>query len=98
MRQETTAAWVSENRAATIALGVFAGTAIGVGIALSRRNRRPARFDMRRVTRQFANRSSDVADVARDIVGHLREVCEVGKKLADDAGHLWSNGRKMVSY
>ncbi len=95
MKHETNAA---ENRAATIVLGVVAGAAIGVGIALSRRTKKTSRFDVRRVTRQFADRSSEFGDIARDIVGHLKEVCDVGKKIADDAGHLWSHGRKMVTH
>jgi hypothetical protein len=78
-------------------LGVAVGVAVGIGIALSRR--RKSRWEQARdVTRQVVEQSPDFAEVSLDIVQHVRNICEEGLKVVEEAGELWANGRKLAGY
>ena len=84
------------NQSTKIWLGIAIGAAVGIGIALSRR--RPAtRWDSaREFGKRISDRSEDLADATRDIMQRVRTIYEEGRKVMEDAGELWSHGRKMV--
>ena len=78
-------------------IGVAIGAAVGVGIALSRRKKDP--WDSaREVGKRVANRSGDISDATRDIVEHIRTIYDESRKVVEEAGELWSHGRKLVGY
>jgi len=83
------------NRA--IWIGVAIGAAVGVGIALSRRKREPWAA-AREMTKRVANRSGDISEATRDIVDRIKTIYEESCKVVEDAGELWSHGRKLVGY
>lgn len=87
-----------ENHSGKIWLGVALGTAIGLGLALN--NRRPkSRWDAaRRATKNLGGVSADLADAARDIVDRCKVIYEEGSRILEDAGELWSRGRKLVGH
>lgn len=89
---------VWENHSSKIWLGIALGTAIGVGVAILRRPKR-SRWDIaRRATQQLGSRSADFADAARDIVDRVKVIYEEGSRIAQDAGELWTRGRKLAGY
>jgi hypothetical protein len=76
-------------------IGIAAGTALGVGIALSRR--RKTGWDAARdVTRRMADHSGDLADATKDIMDRMKKIYEEGRQVVEDAAHLWEQGRRMV--
>jgi hypothetical protein len=77
-------------------LGIAAGAAIGIGLMLSRR--RPAnRWDRaRHIARQVDANQDDFKEVGRDMLDRIRVIYEEGRKVADEAQHLWLRGRKLV--
>ena len=76
-------------------IGVAVGAAIGIGIALTRR--RKSRWDMARdMGRRVADHSPDLADATKELVERVRVIYEEGRKVVEDAGHLWEQGRKLV--
>ncbi len=78
-------------------LGIAAGAAIGVAIALSRRKR--SRWDTARdVGQRLSDRSGELSDVASNIIGRIKVIYEEGRKVAEDAGELWAQGRKLAGY
>jgi hypothetical protein len=86
-----------ENHSGKIWLGVALGTAIGLGLALNRRPK--SRWDAaRRATKNISDASADLADAARDIVDRCKVVYEEGSRILEDAGELWSRGRKLVGH
>jgi hypothetical protein len=50
------------------------------------------------VTRRMAARSGEFADATRDIVERVKSIYEEGLKVVEDAGQLWTHGRKLVGY
>ena len=89
---------VWENHSSKIWLGIALGTAIGVGVAILRRPKR-SRWDVaRRATQQLSKGSADFADAARDIVDRVKVIYEEGSRIAQDAGELWTRGRRLVGY
>ena len=78
-------------------IGVAIGSAVGVGIALSRRKKDPW-ASARSVTKRVANRTGDISEAAREIVDHVRNIYEESCKVVDEAGDLWAHGRKLVGY
>jgi hypothetical protein len=89
---------VWENHSSKIWLGIALGTAIGLGVAISRRPKK-SRWDIaRRATQQISGRSAEFADAARDIVDRVKVIYEEGARIAQDAGELWTRGRKLVGY
>lgn len=78
-------------------LGIAAGTAIGIGIALSRRKK--SRWDSaRQLGKRISSRSDELSDAASDMIGRVKVICDQARKLVDDAGELWANGRKLAGY
>jgi hypothetical protein len=84
-------------------LGIAAGAAIGIGLALSRR--RPAsRWEMARerldrakgVASRVAEEREDFAETGRDLLDRVRLIYEESRKVVDEMGHLWEHGRKLV--
>jgi hypothetical protein len=85
-----------QGRNMAIWIGVGIGAAVGIGIALSRRKRTP--WDSARdISKRVASHSGDLAESTRDIVDRVRNIYEEGCKLVDEAGELWSHGRKLVT-
>jgi hypothetical protein len=84
------------NQSTKIWLGIAIGAAVGLGIALSRR--RPAsRWDSaREFGRRISDRSGDLAEATQDIAHRVRKIFDEGRKVVNDAGELWTHGRKMV--
>ncbi len=77
-------------------IGIAVGAAVGIGIALSRRKRSP--WDSaRRITNRFTDRSGDLAEAANDIMQRVKTIYDEGCKVVEEAGELWSHGRKLVS-
>lgn len=78
-------------------LGVAIGVAVGVGIALSRRKK--TRWEQaQEITNRVRERTPDFADATRDICERVKTIYEEGLKVVEDAGELWSHGRKLVGY
>jgi hypothetical protein len=85
----------SGGNATKIWIGIAIGTAIGVGIALSRR--KPTRWESAKdVAMRISDRSGDLAGVTRDIVDHIKNIYEESRKVVDEASGLWQHSRKMV--
>ncbi|HEX3880812.1 MAG TPA: hypothetical protein VHW24_27710 [Bryobacteraceae bacterium] len=88
---------VWENHSGKIWLGLAIGTAIGLGLAYSRRPK--SKWDVaRRATKEISGKSAEFADAARDIVDRVKVIYEEGARIAEDAGELWARGRKLVGY
>jgi hypothetical protein len=88
-----------ENHSGKIWLGLAMGTAIGLGIAYSRRPKRKTGWDTaRQAAKQIGDRSSEFAEAARDIVERVKTIYEEGARIAQDAGELWTRGRKLAGY
>ncbi|HKE26755.1 MAG TPA: hypothetical protein VKB88_30590 [Bryobacteraceae bacterium] len=88
--------WDWGSQSTKIWVGIAIGAAVGLGIALSRR--RPAtRWDSaREFGKRISDRSEDLADATRDIMTRVRTIYDEGRKVLEDAGELWSHGRKLV--
>ncbi|MGA7238743.1 MAG: hypothetical protein WBY44_23885 [Bryobacteraceae bacterium] len=88
---------VWENHSSKIWFGVALGAAIGLGIAISRRPKK-TRWEVARRKAQnvISGRSSEFADAARDIMQRVKTIYEEGNRIAQDAGELWTRGRKLV--
>jgi hypothetical protein len=99
MEQET-ATTIRENNSAKIWIGVAVGTAIGIGIAYTRRpKKKRTGWDIaRQATKNLSDRSGDLADAARDIVERVKTIYDEGARIAEDAGELWARGRKLVQH
>ena len=52
----------------------------------------------RRATKQISGRSAEIGEAARDIVDRVKTIYEEGSRIAEDAAHLWTRGRKLVGY
>ena len=88
---------LASNQAAKIWLGLAAGAAVGIGIALSRRKR--SRWDAARtLTNRVAEHSGDLAELTHELVARVRNIYEESCKVVEDANQLWANGRKMVGH
>ena len=85
------------NNEAKIWLGIAVGVAVGIGYSLSRRKK--SRWDAARmIGNRVSERSGEFADVTRELVGRVRNICEESRKVVEGASHLWANGRKLVGY
>ncbi|HUK15161.1 MAG TPA: YtxH domain-containing protein [Bryobacteraceae bacterium] len=83
------------NQSTKIWVGIAIGAAVGLGIALSRRKQ--SRWDSaREFGQRISDRSADLADATQDLLQRARTIYEEGRKVVEDAGHLWSHGRKLV--
>jgi hypothetical protein len=49
-------------------------------------------------TKRFSNKSEDLAEVSRDILERVKTIYDEGRRVVDDAGELWTHGRKLVGY
>jgi hypothetical protein len=83
------------NNSTKIWLGIAAGTAIGVGIALSRRQKK-SRWEQ--VGQRLTDTSGELADAVGDILSHVKVIYDEGRKVAEDAGALWAHGRKLAGH
>ena len=50
------------------------------------------------IGQRVAERTPDFAEAARDIGVRLKTIYEEGLKVAEDAGELWTRGRKLAGY
>lgn len=87
-----------EAHSGKIWLGIALGTAIGVGIAISRRPKRTGWDIARKATKQLSSRSSEIGEAARDIVDRVKTIYEEGSRIVEDAAELFTRGRKLVGY
>jgi hypothetical protein len=86
-----------DGNSARIWIGIAAGAALGIGIALSRRKR--SRWDSaREAGARISARSDEMADATRDILERVKTIYEESRRVVDDAGQLWAQGRKLVGY
>ena len=79
-------------------LGLAAGAAIGLGIALSRRQKKSRWDSARQIGQRLSERSSDLTDAATNIIGRVKVIYDEGRKVAEDASELWAHGRKLAGY
>lgn len=82
-----------------IYVGLAAGAAIGVAVALTRRGkpRRKERWEAaKHITRRFGDQSQDLAARGRDIIDRLQNIYEEGRKVYGEALDLWGEGRRLV--
>lgn len=79
-------------------IGIAAGAAAGIIIAMTSRRSRPRDkwSSAREITRKVADHSGDFADRGKDILNRAQNIYEEGRKLVDDAVDLWAHGRKLV--
>jgi gas vesicle protein len=78
-------------------IGVAIGAAVGLGYALSRnKKKRDPWSSAKLAAERVASRTGDISDATKDIVERIRTIYEEGKKVVEDAGELWSHGRKLV--
>lgn len=89
---------VWENHSNKIWMGLAVGTAVGLGIALSRRPKKTGWDLARNATKQISGKSAEIADAARDIVDRMKVIYEEGSQIVEDAAELWTRGRKLVGY
>ncbi len=82
--------------AAKIWIGVALGTAVGVGIVLSRRTRKTRWDTARDITKRMASRSGEFAEVSRELVDRVKTIYEESRKVVEDATELWARSRKLV--
>ena len=78
--------------------GVAIGAAVGLGLALSRRQPKGPWASARQVTKRMVDRSGDFSEVARDIADRVKTIYEESRKVVDEATELWSHGRRLVGY
>jgi hypothetical protein len=97
--QDTAASGIWENHSNKIWLGIAMGTALGLGIAYSRRPKKRTGWDIaRQATKKISDRSGEFSDAARDIVERVKTIYDEGSHIVEDAGELWSRGRKLAGY
>jgi len=84
------------NHTTKLWLGIAAGTAIGLGIALSRRPMKTGWDAARRIGERLSDRSGDLSEAAANIIGRVKIILDEGRKVAEDAGALWTQGRKVA--
>ena len=77
-------------------IGVAIGAAVGIGIALSRRKKSPWE-SARGITKKVADHSGDLADATNNILERVKLIYNEGCKVVEEAGELWSHGRKLVN-
>jgi len=78
-------------------MGVAIGAAVGIGIALSRR-RRSGWDAAKMATKRLSNKSEDMADVSRDILERVKTIYDESRRVVEDAGELWTHGRRLVGH
>ena len=78
-------------------IGVAVGAAVGIGIALSRSRRKTPWDSARDITKRVASHSEDFADAGREIIDRVKTIYDEGCRLVEEAGELWSHGRKLVT-
>jgi hypothetical protein len=82
-----------------VMIGIAIGAAVAIGIVFSRMNRKKTPWDAARdITKRVSDKSSDLAAVTRDMVDHVRTIYDEGCKVVEEAGELWSHGRRLVGY
>ena len=77
-------------------VGIAAGVAIGVGIALSRRQKKTRWDSAKEIGQRLSDHTTDLSDAATNIIGRLKVICDEGRKIAEDATELWAQGRKFA--
>jgi hypothetical protein len=80
-------------------IAIAVGAGIGVAVVLGVRNNKRSRWDRwdtRDLAKKFNNQKDDLLVRGRDLMESIRVICEEGKKVVDEAGELWHEGRKLV--
>jgi len=78
-------------------IGIAAGAAAGIIIAVTRQRRPRDRWSTAKdLTRRVADRSGELADRGKEIIGRAQAIYEESRKLVDEAVDLWSHGRRLV--
>ncbi len=87
------------NKNTMIYIGLAAGAAIGIAVALTRRGgmrRREPWEAAKHITRRFGDRSQELAARGNDIIERMRTMYEEGRKVVEEARDLWGEGRRLV--
>jgi hypothetical protein len=85
----------TQDNAKLLWIGVGVGAALGVAFAVSRR-KRDRWYAAKQISRQVADKTSDLAAASKDIVDRLRIIYGESCKVVEDATELWSRGRKLA--
>ena len=48
------------------------------------------------MTKRLADNREDLVQRGKDMMERIRVIYEEGRKVVDDAGEIWSHGRKLV--
>jgi hypothetical protein len=83
------------NHTTKVWIGVGAGAAIGLALAL-RNHRRDRWSAATNVTRRVASVSQDMADLTQNIIGRVRVIYNESRKLVKEVNHAWDEGRKLA--
>ena len=70
-----------DSRNKMIWIGVAVGTAVGLGIALSRRKKDPW-ASARAVTKRVANHSDDISQIAREMIERVKTIYDQSSRGA----------------
>ena len=89
---------INGNRSTLIYIGIAAGAAVGLALALGRRSprRRDPWQSAKHITTRMADHSQDFAQRSKDIIERAQNIYEEGRRIAVDAADLWTHGRKVV--
>lgn len=82
-----------------IYIGLAAGAAIGIAVALTRRGktrRREPWEAAKHITRRFGDHSQELATRGKDIVARVQNMYEEGRRVYDEARELFGEGRRLV--
>jgi hypothetical protein len=96
--EENTSTIDWSNHMTKIWLGIAAGTAIGLGIALSRRQKKTRWDSARRLGERLSDRSGELSEAAANIASRVKVIYDEGRKVAEDACELWAQGRKVAGF
>jgi LPXTG-motif cell wall-anchored protein len=83
------------NSAALMWIGIGAGVAIGLAIALGRR-KQDRWSGARNVSKRVADRTNELAIASKDMLDRLKIIFNESQKVVEDASELWEHGRKLV--
>ena len=87
------------NTSRMVYMGLAAGAAIGIAVALTRRGktRRKEPWEAaKHITRRFGDHSQELAARGKDIIERVQNMYEEGRKVYGEARELLGEGRRLV--
>lgn len=87
------------SKATLIYLGIAAGTAVAIAVALTQRghHRKRRRWESaKEITRNLADHSQDLAAKSKNLIERVQTIYEEGRKVVEEATEIWSHGRRLV--